>query len=57
MQSCLGGHEIENNTLNQLDMADFSYEQIYKEIQLSNEVIEKKRCPPALRPHKVRRLS
>ena len=35
------GHEIENNTLNQLDMTDFSYEQIYKEIQLSNEVIEK----------------
>lgn len=35
------GHEIENNTLNQLDMSDFSYEQIYKEIKLSNDIIQK----------------
>ena len=34
------GHEIENNTLNQLDMSELSYEQIYKEIQLGNEIIE-----------------
>ncbi|WP_289138482.1 polysaccharide deacetylase family protein [uncultured Brevibacillus sp.] len=35
------GHDIQNNTLNQLDMKKLSYEQIYKEIQLSNEVIKK----------------
>ena len=35
------GYEIENNTLNQLDMSALSYEQIYKEIKLSNDVIEK----------------
>lgn len=35
------GHEIENNTLNQLDLKNLDYEQIYKEIELSNEVIEK----------------
>ncbi|MED4750050.1 polysaccharide deacetylase family protein [Brevibacillus choshinensis] len=35
------GHEIENNTLNQLDMTKLGYDQIYKEIQLSNEVIQK----------------
>lgn len=35
------GHEIENNTLNQLDLRNLDYEQIYKEIELSNEVIEK----------------
>ncbi|MDF2679824.1 MAG: hypothetical protein K0R47_1014 [Brevibacillus sp.] len=35
------GHEIENNTLNQLDTSKLSYDQIYKEIQLSNEVIQK----------------
>ncbi|QJD82349.1 polysaccharide deacetylase family protein [Cohnella herbarum] len=35
------GHEIENNTLNRLDMTKLSYEQIYKEIQLSNEIIKK----------------
>lgn len=34
------GHEIENNTLNQLNLKDLDYEQIYKEIKLSNEVIE-----------------
>ncbi|SFK57988.1 Peptidoglycan/xylan/chitin deacetylase, PgdA/CDA1 family [Brevibacillus centrosporus] len=35
------GHEIENNTLNQLDTSKLSYEQIYREIQLSNEVIKR----------------
>ncbi|WP_313894794.1 polysaccharide deacetylase family protein [Psychrobacillus sp.] len=35
------GHEIENNTLNRLDMNELSYEEIYKEIQLSNEVIKR----------------
>lgn len=36
------GHEIENNTLSRLDMGKLSYEQIYKEIQLANEVIKEK---------------
>lgn len=35
------GHEIENNTLSQLDVTKLGYEQIYKEIQLGNEVIQK----------------
>ncbi|MET3291865.1 UNVERIFIED_CONTAM: peptidoglycan/xylan/chitin deacetylase (PgdA/CDA1 family) [Brevibacillus sp. OAP136] len=35
------GHEIENNTLNQLDMHNLGYDQVYKEIQLTNEVIKK----------------
>lgn len=35
------GHEIENNTLNHLDLTKLDYEQIYKEIQLANEVIER----------------
>ncbi len=35
------GHEVENNTLNRLDMSNLSYEQIYKEIRLSNEIIER----------------
>jgi len=35
------GHEIENNTLNRLDMSKLSYEQIYKEIRLSNEIIKR----------------
>lgn len=35
------GHEIENNTLNQLDPKRLSYEQIYREIKLSNEVIKR----------------
>ncbi|UNK18304.1 polysaccharide deacetylase family protein [Paenibacillus sp. N3/727] len=35
------GHEIENNTLNRLDMSKLSYEQMVKEIQLANEVIKK----------------
>lgn len=36
-----GGHEIENNTLNQLDMNKLDYDQIYKEIKLANDVIER----------------
>lgn len=35
------GHAIENNTLNRLDMLKLGYEQLYKEIHLSNEVIQK----------------
>jgi len=35
------GHEVENNTLNRLDMSKLSYEQVYKEIRLSNEIIER----------------
>lgn len=33
------GHEIENNTLSQKDLRNISYEQLYKEVKLSNEVI------------------
>ena len=33
------GHEIENNTLNQMEIRNMSYEQLYKEVKLSNEVI------------------
>lgn len=36
------GHEIESNTLNRLDMSKLSYEQVYNEIKLSNDVIQKK---------------
>jgi peptidoglycan/xylan/chitin deacetylase (PgdA/CDA1 family) len=35
------GHEIENNTLNRLDLTKLTYEQIYKEIKLSNDVIRR----------------
>lgn len=35
------GHEIENNTLSQLDMNGLDYDSIYKEIRLANEVIER----------------
>ncbi|MNO29876.1 Peptidoglycan-N-acetylglucosamine deacetylase [compost metagenome] len=35
------GHEIENNTLNQLDMSKMDYEQIYKELKYTNDVIQK----------------
>jgi len=35
-----GGHEIENNTLNQLDLNKLDYEQIYKEVKLASDVIE-----------------
>lgn len=36
------GHELENNTLNRLDMTKLSYAEVYKEIQLANEIIEEK---------------
>lgn len=35
------GHQIENNTLDLLDMSTMSYEQIYNDIRLANEVIER----------------
>lgn len=35
------GHEVENNTLNRLDMSKMPYAQIYNEIKLSNDVIRK----------------
>ncbi len=35
------GHEIENNTLNRLDLTKLTYEQIYKEIKLCNDVIRR----------------
>ncbi|MNI13002.1 Peptidoglycan-N-acetylglucosamine deacetylase [compost metagenome] len=48
------GHEIENNTLNQLDLTKLDYQQIYKEIKLSNDVIEKE---TGIRPKYVRSKS
>ncbi|MNO53879.1 Peptidoglycan-N-acetylglucosamine deacetylase [compost metagenome] len=45
------GHEIENNTLNQLDLSKLDYERVYKEIKLSNDVIEKE---TGVRPKYVR---
>lgn len=36
------GHELENNTLNRLDLTKLSYAEIFKEIQLANEIIEEK---------------
>lgn len=35
------GHEIENNTLSALDLSKSSYDQIYEEIRLANEVIQR----------------
>lgn len=35
------GHEIENNTLDKLDMSLMSYEQVYDDIRLASEVIER----------------
>ena len=35
------GHEIANNTLSQSDMSTMSYEQVYKEVQLCNQIIFK----------------
>lgn len=35
------GHEIENNTLNHLDMSQMSYEQVFNEVKLANDVIRK----------------
>lgn len=34
------GHEIENNLLNQLDITDMNYNDIYQEVKLANEVIK-----------------
>lgn len=48
------GHEIENNTLNQLDMSTLDYDGIYKEIQLANEVIERE---TGVKPRYVRTRS
>ncbi|WP_334073063.1 MULTISPECIES: polysaccharide deacetylase family protein [Paenibacillus] len=49
-----GGHEIENNTLNQLDMNKLNYQQIYKEVKLASDVIEEK---TGTRPKYVRTRS
>jgi len=35
------GHELENNTLNRLDLSDSDYETIEREIRLGSEIIEK----------------
>ncbi|MEC0240556.1 polysaccharide deacetylase family protein [Paenibacillus dokdonensis] len=35
------GHEIENNTLNGVDLSKLTYDQMYKEIHLANQVIQK----------------
>ncbi|CAM3553553.1 polysaccharide deacetylase family protein [Marinicrinis lubricantis] len=48
------GHEIENNTLDQSDMSLMSYEQIYQDIQLANDVIERE---TGVRPKYVRTRS
>ncbi|WP_414859272.1 polysaccharide deacetylase family protein [Paenibacillus haidiansis] len=48
------GHEIENNTLNQLDLLKLDYEQIYKEVKLSSDVIERE---TGVRPRYVRTKS
>lgn len=48
------GHEIENNTLSRLDMTKLNYEQIYNEIHLDNEIIERE---TGVRPSYVRTKS
>ncbi|WP_312114199.1 polysaccharide deacetylase family protein [Brevibacillus reuszeri] len=35
------GHEIENNTLSRVDLTRLSYEKLYSEIELANQVIKK----------------
>ncbi|ANY71981.1 chitin deacetylase [Paenibacillus ihbetae] len=35
------GHEIENNTLNALDLSKLDYDGVYKEIRLANDVIQR----------------
>ncbi|MBD8047595.1 polysaccharide deacetylase family protein [Clostridium faecium] len=35
------GHEIENNTLNRKELTELSYEDIYKEVQKTNEILKK----------------
>lgn len=48
------GHEIENNTLNRLNSAKLTYEDMYREIKLSGEVIHK---ATGVTPHYVRMAS
>lgn len=48
------GHDIQNNTLNQLDLSTLNYEQMYKEIKLSNEILEKE---TGIKPQYVRTKS
>ncbi len=35
------GHELENNTLKRLDLSKLPYDQVYKEVQLSSEIIKR----------------
>jgi peptidoglycan/xylan/chitin deacetylase (PgdA/CDA1 family) len=35
------GHELENNTLKRLDLSKLSYDQVYKEIHLSSDIIKR----------------
>jgi Predicted xylanase/chitin deacetylase len=48
------GHEIENNTLNRMDMTHLSYEGVYREIHLANEIIERE---TGIKPKYVRTKS
>ncbi|WP_219835037.1 polysaccharide deacetylase family protein [Paenibacillus sp. R14(2021)] len=48
------GHEIENNTLNRVDLSKLTYAQTYNEIKLSGDVIAKK---TGVIPHYVRTTS
>ena len=48
------GHEIENNTLNRLDMSNIDYELMYNEVKLANDVIEQH---TGIRPRYVRTRS
>lgn len=48
------GHELENNTLNRLDMTKLSYEQIDREIRLGTKVIERE---TGIKPRYVRTKS
>ena len=48
------GHEIENNTLNRRDLTKLPYEDIYKEIRLANEIIERE---TGIKPQYVRTKS
>ncbi|WP_246009220.1 polysaccharide deacetylase family protein [Brevibacillus fluminis] len=45
------GHEIENNTLNRLDLTKLSYNELYSEINLGDQVIKK---ATGITPHYVR---
>jgi len=48
------GHEIGNNTLNQVELNNLPYEEMYKEIKIANEVIEEK---TGVKPRYVRTKS